>query len=39
MTQQELEEYKRITEINNKAMEENNVLLKCILSLNSGSST
>jgi molecular chaperone GrpE (heat shock protein) len=38
-TQQELEEYKRITEINNKAMEENNALLKRILSLNSGSST
>jgi len=38
-TQQELEEYKKITEINNKAIAENNALLKRILSLNGGSST
>jgi molecular chaperone GrpE (heat shock protein) len=38
-TQKEMEEYKKLTEINNKAMEENNALLKCILSLNNASST
>jgi hypothetical protein len=38
-TQKELEELKKVTEINNNAMEENNVLLKHISSLNSASST
>ena len=36
-TQQELEEYKKLTEKNSKAMEENNALLKRILSLNNAS--
>jgi len=38
-TQKEMEEYKKLTEINNKAMEENNALLKRILAINNASST
>uniref|UniRef100_K3ZLA0 Uncharacterized protein n=1 Tax=Setaria italica TaxID=4555 RepID=K3ZLA0_SETIT len=38
-TERELEEMKKLTEINTKAMEENNALLKRILSLNNASST
>ena len=38
-TQKEMEEYKKLTEINTKAMEENNALLKRILAINNGSST
>ena len=38
-TQKETEEYKKLTEINNKAMEENNALLKRILAINNVSST
>ncbi|XP_066308791.1 uncharacterized protein [Miscanthus floridulus] len=38
-TQKEMEEYKKLTEINNKAMEENNTLLKRILAINNASST
>jgi molecular chaperone GrpE (heat shock protein) len=38
-TQREMEEMKKLAEINNKAMEENNALLKRILSLNNASST
>jgi molecular chaperone GrpE (heat shock protein) len=38
MTQKEMEEYKKLTEIN-KAMEENNALLKRILAINNASST
>ena len=34
-----MEEYKKLTEINNKAMEENNALLKRILAINNASST
>ena len=38
-TQKEMEEYKKLIEINNKAMEENNALLKRILAINNASST
>jgi len=38
-TEREMEEMKRKTEINTKAMEENNALLKRILSLNNASLT
>ncbi|CAD6212498.1 unnamed protein product [Miscanthus lutarioriparius] len=38
-TQKEMEEYKKLTEINNKAMEENNALLKRILAINNASLT
>lgn len=38
-TQKDLEEYKKLTEINNKAVEENNALLKRILSLGIASSS
>jgi len=38
-TQKEMEEYKKLIEINNKAMEENNALLKHILAINNASST
>ena len=38
-TLKEMEEYKKLTEINNKAMEENNALLKRILAINNASST
>ncbi|XP_072148504.1 uncharacterized protein [Setaria viridis] len=38
-TERELEEMKKLTEINTKAMEENNALLKRILSLNNASLT
>ena len=34
-----MEEYKKLTEINNKAIEENNALLKRILVINNVSST
>ncbi|CAD6251000.1 unnamed protein product [Miscanthus lutarioriparius] len=36
-TQKEMEEYKKLTEISNKAMEENNALLKRILAINNAS--
>ena len=39
MTQRELEEYKKITEKNNKEMEETNVLTKKLLSLHGNSSS
>ena len=38
-TQKEIEEYKKLTEINNKTMEENNALLKRILAINNASLT
>jgi hypothetical protein len=38
-TQREMEEMKKLAEINNKAMVENNALLRSILSLNKASST
>ena len=38
-TQREMEEMKKLAEINNKTMEENNALLRSILSLNKASST
>jgi len=38
-TQTEMEEMKKLTEMNRKAMEENNTLLKPILSINNASST
>jgi len=38
-TQKEMEEMKKLTEMNRKAMEENNTLLKRILSINNASST
>jgi len=38
-TQKELEEYKKLTEKNNQAMEENNALLRRILALNNGNSS
>jgi len=38
-TQREMEEMRKLTEQNNKAMEENNALLKRILSINMSSST
>ena len=38
-TQKEMDEYKKLTEISNKAMEENNALLKRILAINNASST
>lgn len=34
-----MEEYKKLTEISNKAMEENDALLKRILAINNASST
>jgi hypothetical protein len=39
MTQRELEEYKKITEKNNKEMEETNVLIKKLLSLHGNASS
>ena len=38
-TQREMEEMKKLAEVNQKAMEENNALLRRILSLNNTSST
>ena len=38
-TEREMEEMKKLAEKNNKAVEENNALLRRILSLNAGSST
>jgi hypothetical protein len=38
-TQTEMDEMKKLTEMNRKAMEENNTLLKRILSINNASST
>jgi molecular chaperone GrpE (heat shock protein) len=38
-TQKEMEEYKKLTDINNKAMEDNNAPLKRILAINNASST
>ena len=38
-TQKKMEEMKKLAEMNSKAMEENNALLKRILSINNASST
>ena len=38
-TERQMEEMKKLAEKNNKAVEENNALLRRILSLNAGSST